>query len=148
MLSHDYPKIDMIGSVRSLDYPRIDMIGPVLSHDHPKIDMIGLVKSLDYPRIDMIYPVLSHDYPLLDRIGSVWSHDLPGSWYTSRKSPAAMEKLELGGTSEGSTSGNLIGLIWSPDCILLVHWCIHGYRVKLFTLWHLQYGKYCNLQSP
>ena len=40
---------------------------------------------------------------------------IPGSVYTSKKSPAAIEKFELfcSDNSHGLTSGNVIGRVWS-----------------------------------
>ena len=49
----------------------------------------------------------------------IQNENLPFSTYTSRKSPAAIEKLELTGKSEGLTSGNSIYCVWSPFLKLL-----------------------------
>jgi len=63
----------------------------------------------------------------------------PGSSQTSRKSPAAIEKLALGGMSAGLTSGNCAGRTWSACDMLLQYWWTQGYSVNEFTSLHLSH---------
>ena len=76
-----------------------------------------------------------------------WTRLLPGVWYTSRKSPAAIEKSEVGGRLLGSTSGKVIGWVWSAVSLLLVHWCIHGYSVNELISVHLVWKQYVDLYA-
>ncbi len=57
--------------------------------------------------------------------------NVPGSVYTSRKSPAAIEKLGfvVSDNSMGFMSGKVTGRVWSSLERLLLFWWIHGYTV-------------------
>lgn len=61
----------------------------------------------------------------------------PDVLYTSKKSPAAMEKLTSSARSDGLMSGNVTCIVWSLLLMLLLHWCTHGYRRKSSTSLHL-----------
>ena len=62
---------------------------------------------------------------------------LPASVYTSRKSPAAMEKSAFSGRSAGFKSGKCMACVWSSNVRLLQNWCTQGYRANRFVSQHL-----------
>ena len=67
---------------------------------------------------------------------------VPGLVYTSRKSPAAIEKSPKVGRSHGLTSGMLICASWSSYDQVLENWWIHGQMVN--ALMPLVLQRQCN----